>query len=108
MCVEDNVCSIDEKLKGDCNDCKPDFSVIEIATPESYYAPTIFYNSIDKTVTAQFCVENKGGPYVGQVKTSWLLSANGQNTGAEVNDYAYFNSNDIQFDGSVQLINGSV
>jgi len=68
QCVNDNYCSIDEQLIGNCADCMPDF----VVDNSNMYAT---YNPSTNTIDASACVKNTGGNYEGNINIGWGMSS---------------------------------
>jgi hypothetical protein len=62
-CVNDNYCDINEKVRGNCNDCKPDFVVINSDNSHNVKnshvddKPYANYNPQTQSIDARFCAE---------------------------------------------------
>ncbi len=93
-CIDDGVCSLNEKLIGTCNDCLPDFAV-----ESNTFTGT--YNSYDNSLDAFACVKNLNGEYTDKLQIGWAVSTQSTYQGAYDDTYANYDSPDLS--GNFQI-----
>jgi hypothetical protein len=100
-CVEDNFCSVDEKIRGNCADCQPDFAV-------DAQDAQIYYNTEANLVDAWVCVDNKNGEYTDQVEIGWALSSSKEYRGEYEQQSVYFDSSDVRGNFDINANKGNI
>jgi hypothetical protein len=101
VCVDDGICTIDEKFRGGCADCLPDFSVPE----ENMF---IQYDPETKYLSYSYCIQNEGGDYVGDLKVAVFLNTNFEDRYKAKTDSVYLDRSEVEGYLNVQVKEGQV